>query len=268
MDSNYHNIIDAALSCWNEYEPIPNICESVGVDSSWNKRSFQGLDLYVVDAVSVNSENEILGAQWDIGLRVIRNETLESKALLMESRVTEIATSKRNVDIISIDGSLSSRFRQNNKEDIMQILDIIKKNDKVIFVSKNSDTKTQFSSLGAKAADIFYFNHIGNSAGFSTPFQNDQTTNSGHGKIIEIYARLKECTPITKIEIYDMTTSQINNAEIKRFLDMLSFHTVAGYPYCLKLALRNCKISKRDMDRLVAFYGLKNEAKSRDPLNE
>jgi hypothetical protein len=51
--------------------------------------------------------------------------------------------------------------------------------------------------MGAKAADIFYFNHIGNSAGFSTPFENNQI-NQQHGSIIEIYARLKECTPITK----------------------------------------------------------------------
>lgn len=267
MDSNYNNILDAALSCWNEYEPIPKTCESVGVDSSWNKRSFQGLDLYAIDAISVNFENEILGAQWDTGLRVIRNEILESKALFMESKVTEIATKKRDIDIICIDGSLTSRFHQNNNDDIMQIIDIIKKNDNVLFVSKNSDTKTQFSSLGAKAADIFYFNHIGSSAGFSTPFRNNQTSQE-HRNVTEIYARLKECTPITKIEISDMTISQITNTEVKKLLDMLSFNTVAGYPYCLKLAHQNCKISKRDMDRLIGLYRLKNETRSRDPLNE
>ena len=65
-----------------------------------------------------------------------------------------------------------------------------------------------------------------------------------------------------------MTISEIGNAEIKKLLDMLSFHTVAGYPCCLKLAHQNCKISKIDMDRLVSFYRLKNETKSRDPLNE
>jgi len=266
-DSNYQYIIDAAVSCWNDYEPTAKDCESVGVDSSWNKRSFQGLDLYAVDALSVNSENEILAVEWDTGLKIIRNEMLESKALFMESRVTENATKKRDIDIISIDGSLASRFSQNNEADIMLITDIIKKNNNVIFVSKNSDTKTQFASLGAKAADIYYFNHIGNSAGFSTPFQSIQT-NTRHGNIMEIYARLKECTPIIKIEISDMTIGQINNAEVKKLLDMLSFNTVAGYPYCLKLAHQNCKISKRDIDRIVGFYGLENEAKSRDPLNE
>jgi NurA-like 5'-3' nuclease len=267
MDSNYNSILDAAMSCWNDYEPIRKTCESVGVDSSWNKRSFQGLDLYAVDAVSVNSENEILGAQWDTGLTVVRSEILESKALFMESKVAEIATKKRDIDIISIDGSLTSRFHQNNEDDIMQIINIIKKNDNVLFVSKNSNTKTQFSSLGAKAADIFYFNHIGNSAGFSAPFQNNQTSQV-RGNVVEIYARLKECTPITKIEVSDMTISQITNAEVKKLLDMLSYNAVAGYPYCLKLAHQNCKISKRDMDRLIGFYGLKNEARSRDPLNE
>ena len=266
-DSNYQYIIDAAVSCWNDYEPTAKDCESVGVDSSWNKRSFQGLYLYAVDALSVNSENEILALEWDTGLKIIRNETLESKALFMESRVTENATKKRDIDIISIDGSLASRLSQNSEADIMQITDIIKKNNNVIFVSKNSDTKTQFASLGAKAADIYYFNHFGNSAGFSTPFQSIQT-NPRHGNIMETYARLKECTPIIKIEISDMTIGQINNAEVKKLLDMLSFHTVAGYPYCLKLAHQNCKISKRDIDRIVGFYGLENEAKSRDPLNE
>jgi DNA double-strand break repair nuclease NurA len=268
MDSSYQYIVEAALSCWNDYEPAPKECESVGVDSSWNKRSFQGLDLYVVDAVSVDSKNEIVGAEWDTGLRIIRSEMLESKALFMESRATETAIEKKDVDIISIDGSLASRFINNKPDDIMRILDILKRKNNVIFVSKNSDTKTQFASMGAKAADIFYFNHIGNSsAGFSTPFVNNQT-NQEHGNIIEIYARLKECTPLTKIEISDMTASQINNAEIKKILDMLSFHTVSGYPYCLKLAHQNCKISKRDIDRLVSFYRLKNEAESRDPLNE
>src|SRR5919199_2733501 len=266
-DSNYQYIIDAAISCWNEYEPVAKDCESVGVDSSWNKRSFQGLDLYAVDAVSVNSQNEILAAEWDTGLKIIRNEMLESKALFMESRVTESATKKRDIDIISIDGSLASIFSQNNEADIKQITDIIKTNNNVIFVSKNSDTKTQFSSLGAKAADIYYFNHIGDSAGFSAPFQSIQS-NPLHGNIMEIYARLRECTPIIKIEISDMAVGQINNSEIKKLLDMLSFHTVAGYPYCLKLAHQNCKISRRDIERLAGFCGLKNEARSRDPLNE
>jgi NurA-like 5'-3' nuclease len=267
MDSNYNEIIKAAVSCWNDYEPTPKECESVGVDSSWNKRSFQGLDLFAVDAVSVNSKNEILGAEWDSGLRIIRNEMLESKALSMESKVTETATKKKNVDIISVDGSLASRFIKNKPDEITQILRILKEKNNVIFVSKNSDTKTKFTSMGAKAADIFYFNHIGNSAGFSTPFEIVQT-NQEHGKIIEMYARLQECTPITKIEISDMTISQINDAEIKKILDMLSFHIVSGYPYCLKLAHRNCKVSKRDIDRLAGFYGLRNEAESRDPLNE
>ncbi|HYY49325.1 MAG TPA: DNA double-strand break repair nuclease NurA [Nitrososphaeraceae archaeon] len=266
-DSNYQYIIDAAISCWNDYEPVAKDCESVGVDSSWNKRSFQGLDLYAVDAVSVNSKNEILAAEWDTGLKIIRNEMLESKALLMESRVTESATKKRDIDIISIDGSLASRFSQNNEADIKQITDIIKTNNNVIFVSKNSDTKTQFSSLGAKAADIYYFNHIGDSAGFSAPFQSIQS-NPLHGNIMEIYARIRECTPIIKIEISDMAVGQINDSEIKKLLDMLSFHTVAGYPYCLKLAHQNCKISRRDIDRIVSLYGLKNEVRSRDLLNE
>jgi hypothetical protein len=45
---------------------------------------------------------------------------LESKALFMESKITETAIEKKYIDIISIDGSLASRFIKNKPNDIMQ----------------------------------------------------------------------------------------------------------------------------------------------------
>jgi hypothetical protein len=88
------------MSCWHGYEPTAKNWQSIGVDSSWNKRSFQGLDLYAVDALAVNSENEILAVEWDTALSIIRNEMLESKALFMKSIVTENAT-KKSILVIS-----------------------------------------------------------------------------------------------------------------------------------------------------------------------
>jgi NurA-like 5'-3' nuclease len=51
-------------------------------------------------------------------------------------------------------------------------------------------------------------------------------------------------------------------------LNKLRYHSVAGYPYCLKLAHNTCKISNEDIDRLASIYGLQNEQGARDVLNE
>ncbi|MGI0040323.1 MAG: hypothetical protein ACREAO_10925, partial [Nitrososphaera sp.] len=64
-DSNFAKVLSEASSRWVLYEPAAEKCESAGVDSSWNKRAFQGLHLYVVDAVAVTSANKILAAEWD-----------------------------------------------------------------------------------------------------------------------------------------------------------------------------------------------------------
>jgi hypothetical protein len=266
-DANYRNVIYAASSCWIKYEPNQKQCTSIGIDSSWNKKSFQGLDFYVVDALAVDARNEIQCGEWDYGLDTVRSEWLESKAISMESNVVNLVLGDDNekADIVYIDGSLVARLVKNKFADFSKISDIFMKHANVIFISKNSDTRTQFGSLGAKAADIYYFNQVGKSAGFSIPFENTQYTQH---KVTEIYARLKEYTPLIKVEISGFPIGKINGSEIEAILDMLSFHSISGYPYCLKLAHENCKISNEDMERLAGFYGLKNEVGSRDLLNE
>ena len=185
----------------------------------------------------------------------------------MESNVVNLVLGDGNekADIVYIDGSLAARLVKKKFADFSKISDIFMKHANVIFISKNSDTRTQFGSLGAKAADIYYFNQVGKSAGFSIPFENTQYTQH---KVTEIYARLKEYIPLIKVEISGSPIGKINGSEIEAILDMLSFHSISGYPYCLKLAHENCKISNEDMERLAGFYGLKNEVGSRDLLNE
>jgi NurA-like 5'-3' nuclease len=82
--------------------------------------------------------------------------------------------------------------------------------------------------------------------------------------VFETYARLREHTPIVRIEIIGAAGEQ----EVKRMLDMLRYHSVAGYPYCLKLAHDNCKISNEDIDRLACIFSLQHEQGARDALNE
>jgi len=68
---------------------------------------------------------------------------------------------------------------------------------------------------------------------------------------------------LIKIELLG---SDHGESEIKSLLDRLYKNSVSGYPYALKLAHNNCKISYTDLARLVSLYGLRNEIGSREVL--
>jgi hypothetical protein len=255
-DSHFHKILAEASSRWIPYEPVPEICESVGIDSSWNRRPFQGLQLYVVDAVAVTSTNKILVMEWEEDIvDSARSELLESRAMAMEASLAQNSTGK--ADSICIDGSLVSRLMKSRPESANEI---VKKCGACIFISKTSESRSQFGQMGSKAGDIYYYGHICKKAGFSIPIE----TRFCHAPLFEIYTRLRDHTPIIRIEIMNNASEQ----EVKSILNKLRYHSVAGYPYCLKLAHNTCKITNEDIDRLASIYGLQNEQGARDALNE
>jgi hypothetical protein len=57
---NHPKLIEAARERWIPYEPVDKECVTVGIDGSYKKIEYQGLDLYVVDAVAVDSANRRL----------------------------------------------------------------------------------------------------------------------------------------------------------------------------------------------------------------
>ncbi|HEX7032233.1 MAG TPA: DNA double-strand break repair nuclease NurA [Nitrososphaera sp.] len=255
-DSNFDKILSEASSRWVPYEPSPEKCETAGIDSSWNKRALQGLQLYVVDAVAVTSANKILSAKWDHDIvSSARPDFLETKAMEMETSVAQEAAGK--VDIVCIDGSLVSRLLRATPE---VAIDMVKKCNTCIFVSKSSESRFQFGNMGSRAGDIYYYGHASQRAGFSLPMQ----TQFRHAQLYEVYARMRDHTPMIRIEILGPVSRQ----EVSRILDRLRYHSVSGYPYCLKLAHNTCKISNEDIDRLASIFSLQNEQGARDALNE
>jgi NurA domain len=255
-DSNFHKILAEASSRWISYEFMPEICESVGIDSSWNKRAFQGLQLYVIDAVAVTSTNRILASEWEQDIAgSARSELLESKAMVMEASVAQKVVCKAYT--VCVDGSLVSRLTKSRPE---AALEIVKKCSSCIFISKTSENRLQFSRMGSKAGDIYYYSHASKEAGFSVPIEIPFS----YVPLFEVYARLRDHTPVIRIEVIGRTSEQ----EVKSILNKLHYHSVAGYPYCLKLAHNTCKISNEDVDRLVSVFGLQNEQGARDALNE
>jgi hypothetical protein len=184
-----------------------------------------------------------------------RSELLESRAMTMESSLAQNSTGK--ADSICIDGSLVSRLMKSRPE---AATEIVKKYGSCIFISKTSESRLQFGQMGSKAGDIYYYGHICKNSGFSVPVE----TRFYHAPLFEIYARLRDHTPIIRIEIMNNASEQ----EVKSILNKLRYHSIAGYPYCLKLAHKTCKITNEDIDRLASIYGLQNEQGARDALNE
>ena len=262
----YNDLLKIASAKWVEYEPIKKPSYSVGVDSSWNKKSFQGIDLFVIDSVAVTSHNDVLGSKWDYGISNITGDSLSTIAMKMEINLAKSVLDQKP-DYVCVDGSIISNLVHNKnasyKENVRSLFDSYQKSN-VLFISKNSTSKNQFKEYGSRAADIYYYNKLGHKTGFS--LANKSNFISDTLDVVEIYARLTAYVPLIKIEI--INRPDITQTEIQNLVDGLCYHSIKGYPYCLKLAHQSCKITNNDVKRLASLYGFKNEFGSRDSLNE
>ena len=253
----FERIIKQAKSNWIDFSPIKQDVTSAGIDSSFNSTKFQGAELWAVTAVSAKSDGEILVDLHDHGLD--SNPELASLASKME--IDACIESVDKTDLVLMDGSLYSQFLTRQKSLSSSLVDAITKTNNVVFISKTSNTKKQFENLGAIAGDIFYYNHATVSPGFSKihedlKFGNDMVISS-------VFARLAESLPLIKIELLG---SGYGSDDFKLILNKILKNSVGGYPYALKLAHNNCKISNKDLAKLASIHGLSNEIGSREIL--
>ena len=253
----FEQIIKQAKSNWIDFSPTKQDVTSAGIDSSFNSTKFQGAELWAVTAVSAKSDGEILVDLHDHGLD--SNPELASLASKME--IDACIGSIDKTDLVLMDGSLYSQFMTRQKSLSSSLVDAIKKTNNVVFISKTSNTKKQFENLGAIAGDIFYYNHATTSPGFSKihediKFGNDMIISS-------VFARLAESLPLIKIELLG---SGYADNDFKLILNKILNNSIGGYPYALKLAHNNCKISGKDLAKLASIHGLSNEIGSREVL--
>jgi hypothetical protein len=252
----FEQIIDRARQNWIEYKPKKQNAVLAGIDSSFNSTKFQGMELWVVTAVSVKSDGAVISSNHRQGLG--KPETELSK-LASNMEVEACKETVDLVDCVMMDGSLYSQFMTRQSGLIPAISRIMTKKNNVIFVAKTSNTNIQFSDLGSKAGDIFYYNHATKTAGFSKIY-----VDRFKGKLISsVYARLSDSTPLIKIELQGGSHTE---DDMKSLLDKLYKNSVGGYPYALKLAHNNCKISNSDLAKLVTLYGISNEVGAREVL--
>ncbi|WP_366523026.1 DNA double-strand break repair nuclease NurA [Nitrosopumilus sp.] len=253
----YEQILQKARSNWVEFTPTKEEVVTAGIDSSFNNTKFQGIELWATTAVSIKSDGEILADLHKSGLGAA--DDISSIASKMEIEACEKTTDE--VDMVLMDGSLHSQLMTRQANLGSQIVRIMKKKDNVIFIAKTSNTKKQFENFGSLAGDIFYYNHVTNNPGFSKIFVEKKY---GADKIISsTFVRLSDSTPIIKLEFLG---DQHDESEIKSVMNKLYKTSVGGYPYALKLAHNNCKISDKELAKMVSLLGLSNEIGSREVL--
>ncbi len=253
----FEQILQKARENWIEFTPTKEEVVTAGIDSSFNNTKFQGIELWATTAVSVKSDGEILVDLHDSGLGSA--DDISSIASKMEIDACEKTVD--SVDLVLMDGSLHSQLMTRQTALSSMIVRIMKKKNNVIFIAKTSNTKKQFESLGSLAGDIFYYNHVTTSPGFSKIFVEKKY---GADKIISsTFVRLSDSTPIIKLEFLG---NQHDEDEIKSVMNKLFKTSVGGYPYALKLAHNNCKISDNELGKMVSLLGLSNEIGSREVL--
>lgn len=254
----FEQIKEQAKANWIEYRPTKDEIMVAGIDSSFNSIKFQGAEMWAVTAVSIRSNGEIISDLHDFGLGYTESD-ISSMASKMEIQACEQSVDVS--DLVLMDGSLYSQFMTRQSSLIGSVIKVIKKNNNVIFVSKTSNTRAQFEKFNSIAGDIFYYNHATNTPGFSKLFKD---LKYGKDKVISsTYVRLNDSLPLIKIEFLGDSHS---DEEVKTLLNKLNKNSIGGYPYALKLAHNNCKISGRDLAKLVSLHGLSSEIGSREVL--
>lgn len=254
----FEQIVQKARQNWVEYSPQKKDVVTAGIDSSFNSTKFQGMELWVVTAVSVKSNGQIIK---DLHEHELGYPEIDLSSMASKMEIDACEASVDQAELILMDGSLYSQFMTRQSTLSSTLLKTMRKKENVIFVSKTSNTRMQFVDMDSTAGDIFYYNHATRKPGFSKLFLDPKY---GSDRIIaSIFARLSDSTPLIKLEFLGKDHSE---DEIKTVLDKLHKNGVGGYPYVLKLAHNNCKISNSDLVKLVSLYGLKTEIGSREVL--
>lgn len=253
----FEQILQKARSNWVEFSPTKEEVITAGIDSSFNNTKFQGIELWATTAVSIKSDGDVLVDLHDSGLG--SDTDLSRIASKMEIDACEKTVDQ--VDLVLMDGSLHSQFMTRQSTLNSQVVKTMTKKNNVIFIAKTSNTKKQFEELDSLAGDIFYYNHVTNGPGFSKIFVEKKY---GSDKVISsTFVRLSDSTPIIKLEFLG---KDYGDNEIKSVMNKLYKTSVGGYPYALKLAHNNCKISDKELGKMVSLLGLSNEIGSREVL--
>ncbi|MEM4275173.1 MAG: DNA double-strand break repair nuclease NurA [Candidatus Nitrosocaldaceae archaeon] len=256
---------------WNEFKEKNEFKGDdrllAGIDSSWNLKPYHGFYLYIVDAISIMSDETILGKKDDINIeslaveesgKIIYNPAiaLESKGMEFEHELIKGSKESNKCDIILVDGSLQARMYDYRRKAMIEFYTYdrsVFRRDDIIFISKRSDSR---NILNGNAADIYYFDHATTKSGYSSPYYDKKKD------ITIVYARFTDYTPCLKVEF----GMNIDKDLIEDRLLSIKEECINGYPYVLYLAHERCKISNDDIRTIESILGLEIEIGGREVL--
>lgn len=256
---------------WNEFKDKNEFKDDellAGIDSSWNLKPYHGFYLYIVDAISIMSDETILGkSKYEISIgsleveensKIIYNPAiaLESKGMKFEHELIKESKESNKCDLILVDGSLQARMYDYRKKKMIEFYDYernVFRRDDIIFISKRSDSR---NILNGNAADIYYFDHATTKSGYSSPYHDKKKD------ITIVYVRFTDYTPCLKVEF----GMNVDKDLIEDRLLSIKEQCINGYPYALSLAHERCKISNDDMKTIESILGLEIEIGGREVL--
>jgi len=268
MDSNkISKLLQDAKSSWKECEKENRESVMCAVDSSWNCIRFHGFYLYAVECVSVFPDSSYASEPlYEVGLdtlsleekpKVIYNPSLYLESIGMEFEYLLAMDSLSKSDFVIMDGSVLARYYDRRQKKTIEYYEHAKdlmKNERIIFVAKNSDSN---AILHGVFGDIYYFNKATYRAGYSAHYHDD-------AGVTVFYARLEDYRPCIRVEVPGM----IKEEECREVYKLLTNKVFDGYPYALRVAHERCKIGKPDMEKLANMLGLDIEQGSREVLGE
>ncbi len=260
-------LIEEAKELWKSYTPAPKKVKLAGIDSSWNFIPYQGFYLFVVEAVSVLDDcSHVVEPLIELGLSTLsfdeNEETIYDprttlQSLGMEFEYQLAMESVKCSDYVLVDGSVLARFYDRRRKKPIKFYKYARKlmeQENLAFISKNSSSN---AILGGILGDMFYFNRASLSAGYSEPYYDTIGVSI-------FYARLSDNTPCIRVEV----PGKISEGEAEALIDILEASSVSGYPYVLRLAHEQCKVSYEDLERLANILGLNIEIGGRNVLGE
>lgn len=179
----------------------------------------------------------------------------------LEKVNVEICTSKFEEDIsINFENKIESTVYLENIETLLTISKLLKEPKKIVAISKTSTSKDYKSEI----PDMALFDMNSHKQGFSDPryvnlsdskeVKRDFSVKNRFFRGFEFtifYARLENNKNILKFEL----PYHAEKEDIISLLSILKSKSTEGYPYLLKRAHDDVKISKMDLERLVKIIG-------------
>ncbi|MFH7903264.1 MAG: DNA double-strand break repair nuclease NurA [Candidatus Aenigmatarchaeota archaeon] len=220
---------------WNYYLPKTKEDKCIAIDGSYNFLKYRSLVFYAINIASVIYENSKIKVDvfpiFDIVEDFIYLEDfLKSEMLKKEIEIAKNYCKEFN---IILDGSLIYFLNFIPPNERKNYLNFFEESDKLIFsISKTPIKKTEEIDVG---------------------FSNEIFKEKNFG-IITFYFKLKKSSLVYKVETFEK-----NKDRIEEIVSLIKFFDYRGYPYILKKAHKEAKISNKDMERFAKILGIKEE---------